>query len=115
MLARELGLLLLLVLPLAVIHDPRHGRIGLGGDLHEVEVLRVGVLAGLVRRLDPELRAVLVDQPDTGNADLVVDPLLPDDRPDRLEAGPTWPQRCVTKLLPSSWSNDKNRCKQRPT
>ena len=68
-----LRLLLLLVLVLAVVHDLRDRRVGLGRDLDEVEVLAVGVLAGLVGGLDPELRAVVVDQADVRDADRIVD------------------------------------------
>ena len=50
-----LRLLLLLVLVLPVVHDLRDRRVGLGRHLDEVEVLAVGVLAGLVGGLDPEL------------------------------------------------------------
>ena len=63
-LAGELGLLLLLVAVLAVVHHLGDGRIGLRRDLDEVEALRLRVLARLVRRLDPELRPVVVDEPD---------------------------------------------------
>src|SRR6185437_16883257 len=72
-LAGLLRLLLLLVLVLAVIHDLRDGRVGLGGHLDEVEVLAVGVLARVVRGLDSELGAVIVDQPDAGDANRIVD------------------------------------------
>ena len=77
-LACELCLLLLLVAVLAVIHHPRDGRIGLRGDLDEIEVLRIGVFARLVRVLDPDLAAVLVDQPHARHSDRVVDPRLGD-------------------------------------
>ena len=59
-LAGELRLLLQLVPVLPVVHDPGNRRIRLGRDLDQVEVLPVRVLARLVRRLDPELLAVLV-------------------------------------------------------
>jgi hypothetical protein len=72
-LAGLLRLLLLLVPVLAVVHDPRDGRVRLGRDLDEVEVLAVGVLARLVGGLDSELVAVLVDQPDARGANRVVD------------------------------------------
>src|SRR6476620_6006089 len=54
-LPRELGLLLLLVAVLAVIHHLRDGRIGLRGDLDEIEVLAPRVLARFVRVLDTDL------------------------------------------------------------
>jgi hypothetical protein len=94
-----LRLLFLGVLELAVVHDLRDRRIGLGCDLDEVEVLAVRVLAGLVRRLDPELRAVVVDQADTGHADVVVDPRrVPVDGTLMLEWPASRPQRQITKL-----------------
>src|SRR5947209_2516662 len=73
-LASLLRLLLLLVLVLPVVHDLRYRRIGHRRDLDEIEVLPVGVLAGLVRRLDSELSPVVVDQTDTGHPSGVVDP-----------------------------------------
>ena len=94
-LAGELGLLLLLVAVLPVVHDPRHRRIGLGGDLHEVEAFRLRVLDGLRRVLDAELLATLVDQPDAWHANRVVDPGL-GDRTDGLYEPPR-SQRVVTK------------------
>src|SRR6266700_2327295 len=57
-LAGLLRLLLLLVLVLPVVHDLGDGRVGLGCDLDEVEVLAVGVVARLVRGLDSELAPV---------------------------------------------------------
>ena len=94
-LAGELGLLLLLVAVLPVVHDPRDRRIGLGGDLHEVEALRLRVLEGLRRRLDAELLATFVDEPHPRHADRVVDPGL-GDRTDGLYE-PSRSQRVVTK------------------
>ena len=105
-LAGELGLLLLLVPVLPVVHDPGDRRPGLRRHLDEVEVLPVRVLERLVRRLDPDLRAVLVDQPHLGDPDPLVDPGL------RLRRGlgtdePPRPQLVVTKLFSSSFLNDK--------
>jgi len=71
--------LLLLVAPFSEVHDARHGRVGLLGHLHEVEVLRVRVLERLLRVLDPDLLPVLTDEPDPRHADLLVDPFLLDD------------------------------------
>jgi hypothetical protein len=71
--------LLLLVAPLAVVHDARHGRVGVLRHLHEVEVLRVRVLERLLRVLDPDLLPVLAHEPDPRHADLLVDPILLDD------------------------------------
>src|ERR1700745_1507894 len=57
-LARELGLLLLLVAVLPVVHHLGDGRIGLRGDLDEIEVLAPRVLTRFVRVLDTDLRAI---------------------------------------------------------
>src|SRR5262249_23378938 len=94
-LARELRLLLLLVPVLPVVHDPRDGRVGLGGDLDEVEPLAVRVLESLRRRLDAELLAPLVDQPHLRDAYRVVDPSLRDRTDGWFE--PSRSQRTVTK------------------
>src|SRR5215210_5138945 len=67
-LAGELGLLLLLVPVFPVVHDPGDRRRGLWGDFDEVEVLAVRVLERFVRRPDPDLSAVVVDQPYLWNA-----------------------------------------------
>ena len=74
MLPRELELLLLLIAVFPVVHDPRYGWIRLRGDLDEVEVLPVCVLPRLICRLDPDLRAVFVDEPYVRGADVLVDP-----------------------------------------
>ncbi len=94
-LPRELRLLLLLVAVLAVVHDLGDRRIRLGGDLDEVESLRLGVCEGVFRRLDAELRAVVVDQADAWHADVLVDPGLRD-RTDGFDEPPR-SQRVVTK------------------
>src|ERR687895_59367 len=72
----ELGLLLLLVPVLPVVHDPGDRRPRLRSDLDEIEVLAVGVVERLCRRLDPDLGTVLVDQPHLWNPDPLVDPRL---------------------------------------
>ena len=93
-----LRLLLLLVLVLPVVHDLRDRRVRLRRNLDEVEVLRIGVLAGLVGRLDPELSSVVVDQTDTGDPDAVVDPRrVPVDGADGLDRPAPRPQRLITK------------------
>src|SRR5207344_1690877 len=63
-LAGLLGALLLLVAVLRVVHHPRDGRIGSGGDLHEVEALAECELQRFLRREDPHLPALLVHEPD---------------------------------------------------
>src|SRR5580765_4397315 len=111
-LAGELGLLLLLVAVLAVIHHLRNGRIGLRGDLDEVEVLAPRVLTRLVGVLDADLRAVLIHQAHLRRADHLVDSRLRYRGAIGLHVS-AWSQRRVTKLsIPPSLRQD--RCKQRP-
>src|SRR5689334_17078234 len=105
MLPRELRLLLLLVAVLPVVHDLGDRRIRLGGHLDEVEPLGLGVGERLLGRLDPELRAVVVDEPDARHADVLVDPGLRD-RTDGFDE-PSRSQRAVTKLLVPPSENDK--------
>ena len=62
MLARQLRLLLLLVLVLRVVHDATHGRARVGGDLDEVEVLVPGKLERVVAVLDPDLLTICANQ-----------------------------------------------------
>src|SRR5262249_14323779 len=113
-LAGELRLLLLLVPVLPVVHDPGDRWVCLGRDLDEIEVLPVGVLTGLVRRLDAELRSVLVDQPDPGHANRVVDARLGLGTAGRFESGaPARPQMSFTKLVLSSSMNTKTAGGQR--
>ena len=68
----------------------------------------------LLRRLDPDLRAVLVDQPDLRGANAFVDPRLLNDRTRRLRGATSGPQEALTKSCLSSSFDDENRCKQRP-
>src|SRR5207253_2764380 len=120
-----LRLLLLLVLVLPVVHDLRDRRVGLGGDLDEVEILAVGVVAGLVGGLDSELAPVVVDQPHIGDADRVVDARgVTVRRADVLDRPASGPQRRITKLgllllISISCAMEfhvqwKSRCMQRP-
>jgi len=86
----------------------------LGRDLDEIEVLPVCVLTGLVRRLDPELPPLLVDQPNPGHADRVVDARLRLGAPRWFEsASPARPQMSFTKLVSSSSGNEKTAGTQR--
>src|SRR4029453_9365393 len=111
-LAGELGLLLLLVGGLPVVHPPRDGRVGLRGDLAQVEVLAPRVLPRLVGVLDADLRAVRVDQAHPWRADHLVDSRLRYRGAVGLHVS-AWSQRRVTKLsFPPSLR--QNRCKQRP-
>src|SRR5918995_514818 len=73
-LARGLQLLVLLVLVLRVVQDAADGRLGVRRHLDEVEVAVHRLLQRFLRAHDPHLLAVLVDEPDLGNADAVVDP-----------------------------------------
>src|SRR5436190_6295239 len=112
-LPRELRLLLLLVAVLPVIHHARHRRIGLRRDLDQVEALVEGVLHGLARGLNTELRAVLVDQPYLGSTDVIVDPCLRNGPRRRFDRSPR-PQRAITKRTSILSLKRQNRCKQRP-
>ena len=89
MLPGLLGALVLLVAVLRVVHDPRDGRIRAGRDLDEVEALAVRELQRLLRREDPDLSAVLVDQADALGTDLLVDSLVPLARYLPVEIRPT--------------------------
>src|SRR5215831_13052616 len=112
-LPRELGLLLLLVAVLPVVHDPGDRRICLRCDLDQVEALVEGVLHRLARRLDAELRAVLVDQPDLRRPDVVVDPGLRNRPRRRLDRSPR-PQRAITKRTSILSVNDKTAASSGP-
>ena len=98
-LARELGSLLLLVPVLPPVHDLGDRGIGVRCHLDQVEIPGVRVLAGFLRRLDPELLAAFADQPDLRRSDRVVDAVL---RLRRQTVGGPWasprPQRAITKL-----------------
>jgi hypothetical protein len=97
-LAGELGLLLLLVPVLAVIHDPRDGRISLLGDDDEVEIVVTRDIERLVLRLDAQLSAVFPDQPDPRGADIFVQRVIPR-WPRRVGCEPSpGPQELLTKL-----------------
>src|SRR6185437_7883660 len=92
-------LLLLLVLVLPVVHDLGDRRVGLGRGLDEVEVIPVGVLARLLRGLDSELSTVVVEQPDAGDADRIVDARrVARRRAGLVERPASGPQRQITKL-----------------
>src|SRR5690606_13055994 len=66
--------LLLLVLELAEVHDPAHGRDGRRRNFDEVESLGARQLQGLRRRHDAELRASFVNHADFTHTDPFVDP-----------------------------------------
>src|SRR3954447_16708657 len=65
---------LLLVAPLAVVECTADGRVGVRVHLHQIEVVLLCVREGLCERADPELLAVLGDQPDVRRPDLIIDP-----------------------------------------
>ena len=73
-LARGLLLLGLLVLVLRVVEHAAHRRLGLGGDLDEVEIALLRVAQRVLGLHDADLRAVVADDPNLGNADALVDP-----------------------------------------
>jgi hypothetical protein len=66
---------LLLILELAVIHDPANRRLLLRGDFHEVESDLAGALQSLNGFDDAQHGAVVADHPDRRDADLFIDPL----------------------------------------
>ena len=67
--------LLLLVLELAEVHDAANGRLLLRGDFDQVEPDFAGLLQGLDGFDDAQLGAVVSDDADRRDADLLVDPL----------------------------------------
>ena len=75
-LARQLLLLLLVVAVLAVVHDPADGRIGLVGNLDQIEVEVASKGESLGQRLDADLFPVGPDESDLPGADPIVDPRL---------------------------------------
>jgi hypothetical protein len=86
-LAGGLGLLLLLVLVLRVVEDAADRRLGLGGDLDQVEGALAGALQSVRGRDDPDLLAVLVDQAHLRDPDPLVDPSRVAFRRTAVEAG----------------------------
>ena len=73
------------------------GRIGLRGDLDQIEVLAPRVLTRFVRVLDTDLRAIVVHQPHLRRADHLVDARLRYRGAIGLHVS-AWSQRRVTKL-----------------
>lgn len=68
--------LLLLILELAVVHDPAYRRLFLRCHLNQIETTFARLCQGLVGGNDTKLGAVLTDQSNRSYADLVVDPLM---------------------------------------
>src|SRR5207253_3098631 len=67
--------LLLLVLELAVVHDPANGRLLLGRDLDEVQADFAGAREGVDGFQNAEDFSFISDYADGRDADLLVDPL----------------------------------------
>jgi hypothetical protein len=67
-------LLLLLVLPLAVIHDAANGRARVGGDLDQVQPGLTGHGQSLVGLHHAHLFVLFVDQADGAQSNSLVDP-----------------------------------------
>src|SRR3954447_23878124 len=63
-----------LVLELAVVHDPSHGRSRLRGDLHEIQIELLRAPERILRGHDPDLGTVGPDESDLWGPDPVVDP-----------------------------------------
>ena len=61
-LASLLGLDGLVVLELSVVHDAAHRRLGVRGDLDQVEILVIRDALSLRHRVDSQLRSVKADQ-----------------------------------------------------
>ena len=104
MLPGLLGALILLVAVLRVVHHPRNRWIRAGRDLDEVEALAVRELERLLRGEDSDLLALVVDEPDTLRANLLVYPLvtLARDVPVEIRPAAARSQRSVIKLSASS-------------
>lgn len=68
-----LGLLLLLILILAPVHDLDDGGAGLRGHFDEIEVNLSGSILGGLKGNDAHLLSIGVDETDWADADLIVD------------------------------------------
>ena len=62
----------MLVLVLAVIHDAAHGRLGVGRDFDQVEVLVLGDALCVGIRVNAELAAIDADKADLPGTNLTV-------------------------------------------
>src|SRR4051812_8568291 len=69
------SLFLLVDVP-AVVHDPADGRVGVGRDLHQIELLLAGLRLRFREGADPQLLAFGTDEKDLAGSDAVVDPDL---------------------------------------
>ena len=63
-------------LELAVVHDPAHRGVGVGGHLDQVEILLAGDVERLRQGFDPQLGPVGVNQSDLPCPDPLVHPVL---------------------------------------
>jgi len=68
--------LFLLVDVPAIVHDPADGRVGVGRDLHQIELLVAGLRLRFGQGADPQLLAFGTDEEDLAGSDAVVDPDL---------------------------------------
>lgn len=73
-LAVLLGLLGTLVIVLAPINYTRHWRLGVRRNLHQVQSGLFSGLQGLRTAQNPQLPAVIANNPQAGGSDLLVDP-----------------------------------------
>ena len=70
--ARFVGLLLLLIAPLAVVHDLTDRGAGSRGDFDEIQTGLAGTAQRLIGGRGAEFVVFLIDQEDRGDADLLV-------------------------------------------
>ncbi len=75
-LAGALCLHLLLVLELAIVHDPAHGRVGIWCDLNEIERLLICDSHRIRHVENAELRTVLADEATSRRTNTIVDSRL---------------------------------------
>src|SRR5699024_8437273 len=75
------SLLRAFVLVLTEVHELRHRRLGLRGDLDEIEVGLFGETPGILDTDDTDLLAVRSDETNFGNADTLVDARVRADGP----------------------------------
>jgi len=81
-------------LVLAIVHDPANGRVGRGGNLHEIQAFTFSDPDSFIGSHDPQLGAVFVDDPDFGSPNAIVDTRL-------IGSNTTLPIYTRKKSLPS--------------
>src|SRR3954447_618885 len=69
------SLFLLVDVP-AIVHDPADGRVRVGRDLHQIELLLAGLRLRFREGADPQLLAFGTDEEDLAGSNAVVDPDL---------------------------------------